>query len=117
MATAAEVEMERLEGGGLEDLTQRAERVLPRLRFLGPVPAREFLELSDQAGTVVLHSGAKIFDRNQHSRRSVSGRRYYRCVLKLDPDSSDALLVRYRRHQASELSDTHLVLPITGAWL
>src|SRR2546425_9608984 len=72
MTAAAEVQMERLEGRGLEDPTQGAERVLPGLRLLRPVSACESLELSDQACTVGLHSRSKVLDRNDHEACSGS---------------------------------------------
>jgi hypothetical protein len=66
MAAAAEVQMERLKRGGLEDVAQGTERIPPRLRFLGSVSAREILQLGYEVGTVIFHAGAKLLDRDDH---------------------------------------------------
>ena len=67
MTSATEVEVEGLEGGCLEDTAQPAQRVLPGLRFLRPVPACKRLELGNQPGAVVLDPGSKALDRDQHA--------------------------------------------------
>ena len=72
MTSAPEVEVERLEGGRLEDAAQSPEGTLPGLRLLRPVPAGERLQLGNQAGAVVLDSGAKALDRDQHRTRLTS---------------------------------------------